>query len=239
MREWVGDRVVKDLSAFKYSILNRNYEVTIGVSRNKVTDDQVGIYLPRIRTLAEGAVWHRDQLVFGALAAAWTELCADGQFMIDTDHSVAGASVSNHGGGASTAWYLMDTKRSIKPLILQVRKQPELVALDKSDSPAVFTRNEYQYGVDDRKAVGYGLWQLLYGSKQTLNSTNYAAARAAMMAFTKDDGKTPLGITPDLLVVPPTLEASGRALVESQFDAAGGSNVWYKTAELLVCPWLA
>ena len=110
--------------------------------------------------------------------------------------------------------------------------------MDKPDDENVFMRKKFRYGVDDRKNVGYGLWQLGYGSKQTLNATYYAAARAAMMAFTNDEG-VPLGITPTHLVVPPTLESNGRAVVEAQFDSAGASNVWFNTAKLVVVPWLA
>jgi phage major head subunit gpT-like protein len=110
--------------------------------------------------------------------------------------------------------------------------------MDKPDDENVFMRKKFRYGVDDRKNVGYGLWQLAYGSKQTLDATNYAAARAAMMAFTNDEG-VPLGITPTHLVVPPTLESNGRTVVEAQFDATG-KNVWYNTRSWWLCPgWLS
>jgi len=238
MREWLGDRVIKDLSAFKYVIDNKNYEVTIEVDRNDIEDDQIGLYTPMIQGVAQAAKLHADEVVFRLLAAGFSTECYDGQYFFDTDHEVAGSSVSNDGQGSGTAWYLLDLSRPIKPIILQIRKRPEFVAMDRPDDENVFMRRKFRYGADDRKNVGYGLWQLAYGSKQTLNATYYASARAAMMSFTNDEG-VPLGITPTHLVVPPTLESYGRAVVEMQFDDAGASNVWYNTAKLVVVPWLA
>jgi len=239
MREWVGDRVIKDLSAFSYEIINKSYESTIEVDRDDIEDDQIGVYTPMIQGLAQAAKNHPDILAFALLKAGFGTLCFDGQYFFDDDHPVGAASVSNYGGGASTPWYLLDLSRAIKPIILQTRQAPQFVAMDRPDDENAFMRKKYRYGVDDRKNVGYGLWQLAYGCKQTLNATYYAAARAAMMSLMKEDGVTPLGIVPTHLVVGPTLESAGRALVKMQNDAAGAANVWYNTAELVVVPWLA
>ncbi|NLT24762.1 MAG: hypothetical protein GXX82_17090 [Syntrophorhabdus sp.] len=238
MHEWLGDRVIKDLSGFHYELLNKAYESTIEVDRDDIMDDQIGVYTPMIQGLAQAAKIHPDILAFALLAAGFNTKCFDGQYFFDTDHEVAGASVSNTGGGSGTGWYLMDLSRPIKPIILQMRKAPEFVAMDKPDDENAFMRKKYRYGVDDRKNVGYGLWQLAYGSMQTLDTTAYAAARAAMMSFTNDEG-APLGIMPTHLVVPPTLESAGRTVLEAEKNANGSSNVWYHTAELVVVPWLA
>ena len=238
MREWVGDRVIKDLSAFKYEITNKDYEATVEVDRNDIQDDQIGVYTPMIQGLGAAARQHPDLLVFALLKAGFATECFDGQYFFDDDHQVAGASVSNDGGGSGEPWFLMDLSRPLKPLILQIRKRPEFVSMDRPDDENVFMRKKFRYGVDDRKNVGFGLWQLAYGSKQTLDATNYASARAAMMSFTNDNS-VPLGIMPTHLVVGPTLESSGRAVIEAQFNSSGASNVWYNTAKLVVVPWLA
>jgi len=241
MREWVGDRVIKDLGAFKYEIVNKDYESTVEVDRNDIDDDQIGVYTPMIQGLAQAAKVHPDTLVFALLKAGFATPCFDNQYFFDTDHPVNGASVSNFGGGSGTPWYLLDLSRPIKPIILQIRKRPQFVAMDRPEDENAFMRKKFRYGVDDRKNVGYALWQLAYASKGALDAANYAAARAAMMSFKRDDGdgNTPLGIMPTHLVVPPTLESTGRAVVEAQFDATGASNVWYNTAKLVVVPWLA
>ncbi len=237
MREWVGDRAIKDLSGFHYEIVNKPFESTVEVDRDDIDDDQIGVYTPMIQGLAQAAKVHPDILVFALLSAGFSTLCYDGQYFFDDDHPVGDGSVSNLGSGSGTPWYLMDLSRPIKPMILQIRKEPEFVAQDRPDDENAFMRKKFRYGVDDRKNVGFGLWQLAYGSKATLNATNYAAARAAMMGFKNDEG-TPLGIKATHLVVPGTLESAGKAVLEAQFLSAGESNVWYNTAKLVVCPWL-
>lgn len=60
------------------------------------------------------------------------------------------------------SWYLLDTTRAIKPIILQIHKKAEFVARDRSTDEAAFMRAAYQYGVDTEDNVGYGLWQLAF-----------------------------------------------------------------------------
>lgn len=52
-------------------------------------------------------------------------------------------------------WYLLCTKAELKPIILQDRKKPELVAADDPKTEAAFMKNIFYYGVDDRFNVGY------------------------------------------------------------------------------------
>ena len=65
------------------------------------------------------------------------------------------------------AWYLFDTSRVLKPIILQINKRPEFVAQDKPDSESNFLRRTHRYGVDTEDNAGYGLWQLALKSKPT------------------------------------------------------------------------
>jgi phage major head subunit gpT-like protein len=244
MREWIGDRVIKDLAAFDYTIKNRDWEATLEVDRNDIDDDKVGLYRPKIQTQGDAAKRHRDLLVFALLKAGFTELCYDGQYFFDDDHPVYDdkggviTTISNTGGGSGTAWYLLDLSRPIKPLILQIRKEPEFVAQDNPEAENVFMRKKFRFGVDDRKNAGFGLWQLAFGSKQDLDATNYAAHRAAMMSWTNERGE-PLGIMPTHVLVGPTLESAGRKLLKNQIADGGVSNEWFGTAELIVSPWLA
>ena len=111
-------------------------------------------------------------------------------------------------------------------------------AKDDARDDNVFDRNEYVYGVDMRCNVGYGLPQMAWGSKQTLNPANYKIARAAIASM-KADGGAPLGLVPNLLVVPPNLESEARQLLNSEYGTGGVTNEWKGTAELIVVPWLA
>lgn len=243
LREWIGDRVLNNIATDGYRIKNKRYEGTQTVDRDDIDDDNIGIYRPMFAEMGRAAAEHPDRLVWGALAAGFSTACFDGQYYFDTDHPVlneAGqaTSVSNFGGGAGTAWYLLDVSRILKPIIYQLRRDfSALTRLDKPDDPNVFMRNEYVYGVDGRCNVGYGFWQLAYASKQTLDEANYGAARAAMTGMKGDYGR-PLGIRPQLLIVPPTLEAEARKLLVAETSAGGEANIWKGSAELLVCPWL-
>ncbi len=238
MREWLGDRQISDLAAHGYEIINKSYESTIGVDRDDIDDDQIGIYTPMISEMAMAAKSHPDILVFALLAAGFATVCFDGQFFFDTDHPVGGTTASNDGGGASDPWYLMDLSHAIRPIILQMRKRPEFVSMDNPTDQGVFMRKKYMYGVDDRKNVGYGLWQIAYGSKDTLNAANYATARAAMMAYTRDDEVTKLGIMPTHLIHGPTNEGVARTLIDNMNDTAGATNKWFKSVERVLVPWM-
>ncbi|HEX7049461.1 MAG TPA: Mu-like prophage major head subunit gpT family protein [Longimicrobiales bacterium] len=243
LREWVGERVVQNLRAHDYTIKNRSFEATIGVDRNDIEDDSYAVYAPFIAQLAEEAKSHPDELVFGLLKNGFTEKGYDGQNFFDTDHPVvdeAGAeqSVSNLGGGAGEPWFLLDVSRAVKPLIFQRRRDYTFTAMDKIDDERVFMRREFRYGIDARVNAGFGLWQLAYASRQPLDATSYGDARAAMMSF-KADGGRPLNIRPTLLVVPPSLERAGLEVLKAEHTAAGATNVYKDSADLLVTQWLA
>lgn len=57
-------------------------------------------------------------------------------------------------------WYLLCTTEPIKPFIMTDRKPPEFVALDNPQDARVFMNRSFAYGVDNRFAFGYGLWQM-------------------------------------------------------------------------------
>ena len=238
MREWIGERHVKDLGLHSYSIRNKDWESTIELDRNDVEDDSIGVYRPMISELGRSAAQHPDELVFDLLSKGFTTNCFDGQYFFDTDHPVGDSTVSNYGGGSGTAWYLLDTSKAVKPLIFQSRREVQFISKDRPDDESVFMRKKYIYGVDRRDNAGFGLWQLAYASKDTLNETNYGAAREAMMGFKDEEGK-PLGVTPNLLVVPPSLEGEARSILQKELTGGGDTNIWKNTAELLVVPWLS
>lgn len=64
-------------------------------------------------------------------------------------------------------WFLLDTKRPIKAMILQQRSDVpvEFSALEQnSGSESAFMRDRFFYGVRGRYNVGFGLWQTAYGA---------------------------------------------------------------------------
>jgi len=240
MREWVGERLIQNLSEYTYTLKNLDWEATVAVDRNDVEDDSVGIYTPMVRALADAAATHPDELIFDLLANAFANPCFDGRSFFDASHPVGTGTQSNKATAAlssasyaaarsammsltdengkplnvvpdlmivppqlesaalsilradlsangvsnvykgsadlvvapylsshPTAWYLMDTKKAVKPFIYQRRKPPVFVAKDTPDDKGVFMRKEFVFGVDSRDNAGYGLWQLAYGSDGT------------------------------------------------------------------------
>lgn len=243
MREWIGPRVIDSIAESDYSIVNRHFEKTIGVDRNDIEDDNLGQYSAMFAEMGETGAAYPEQLVWALLKAGFTTNCFDGQSFFDTDHPIldeAGNETvyANTDGGAGASWFLLTTNRSVKPIIYQERKPLTFVNKDRETDDNVFSDRMFVYGADLRAAVGYGFPQMAWGSKQTLNAANYAIARAGIQSM-KGDGGRPLGLMPNLLVVPPALESAGRKILNSELGTAGETNEWKGTAELLVVPWLA
>lgn len=243
VREWLGDRVIQALAAHGYTIKNRDFELTIGVKRNDIEDDNVGIYAPLFTEMGRSTAAWAPELIYMLLKSGFITPCYDGQYFFDTDHPVIApdgtmGSVANTDGGAGAPWFLIDDSRALKPLILQMRKDWEFVAKDKPTDDNVFSRKEFVYGSDARMNAGFGFWQFAWGSKQPLTAANYEIARAALSGMKGDYGR-PLGLQGKLLVVPPSLEGAGRRILKADKDAYGADNVWVGTADLLVTPWLA
>ena len=243
IREWIGDRVVHDLSASDYIIRNREFEGTVGIKRSQIEDDQIGLFTPVAADLGQKSAAFPDRLVFPLFKAGATTKCYDGQYFFDTDHpgfdeNGGETSVSNYQAGANPAWYLIDDTQVLMPMVFQSRKLFQLVPMDKETDENVFYRSKYVWGVDGRCNAGFGLWQLAYMSKAELNADNYAAARAAMGTIRQRDGQV-IGIRPTKLLVPPALEARARQVVAAELINGGDTNIWAKTAEALSIPHLA
>lgn len=241
LREWIGARHVHGLKAHHFVIENRDFESTVEVPRNVIEDDRLGIFKPMFSEMGRLARSHRQELVFNLLKSGFTTACFDGQNFFDTDHPVeidgATVSVSNFADGAGEPWFLLDTSRAIRPIIFQERQPYIFEGTTDANDNYVFSTGKFLYGVRARVNAGFGLWQMAYGSKAGLDAGNFAAARAAMMDFRADGGRV-LGITPTVLVVPPSLEAAALHLLNATHDANGASNIWAGTTELIVSPYV-
>ncbi|WP_293266747.1 Mu-like prophage major head subunit gpT family protein [Neptunomonas sp.] len=243
IREWLGERAINRLKDHDFTIKNREFEKTEAIARNAIEDDQFGVYTPLFAQMGQDAAEFPDVMVFALLKEGFSTPCYDKQNFFDTDHPVGNGdavkSVSNMQAGAGEGWYLLSTKRAIKPLIWQTRRPFNLVMKkDPNNSDHVFMTNEFIWGTDARCNAGFGLWQLAFGSKADLNEDNFNAARIAMTKL-KNDAGSPLGVIPDLMVVGPDNMSKAETLLEAMNKANGASNTSYKKVELLVCPWLA
>lgn len=83
---------------------------------------------------------------------------------------------------------------------------------------------------------------LISGADSALSLTGFGLAIAALRAQT-DDGGEPTGLEPAVLAVPPALESTARALLNSteigRSDEEPNANPWRAIAELAVVPHLA
>ena len=249
LREWLGDRVVHAIGLHGYTIKNKPFELTVGVPRTAIEDDTYGVYTPLMTEMGRAVEAHPDQITFGLLKAGRAELCYDGQPFFSTTHKVlndtgkeVNVSIVSDDSGSGPSWYLMDTRRALKPLIYQDRKKPNFVALTSETDENVFHRSQYVYGVDARRNAGFGFWQLAHASNKPLTAENLKAAITAMDTQTGDGGR-PLGISPNLLVVPKQLKFQAKTLLENELieNTAGTavvSNDVRGVAELLIADWL-
>lgn len=241
IREWIGDRQLQNLAEASYKIVNKHFEGTIAVPVDKIADRKLGGYSVAAKQLGQNARVFPNRLVFPLLAGGFVTRGFDGQYFFDANHPVGSPDgttklVSNNGGGAGAAWYVLDTTKVIKPIVYQQRAPFKPSELTSSDSDHVFKRNELLFGVDGRCNVGYGLWQTAYASKQTLDANALWAARSAMMSYMGENGE-PLGITPNLLLVPPTLEQNARKALEAVV-LNNETNVMKGLMKVVVCPWM-
>ena len=55
IHEWVGQRAIEAVNLGKLTVVNRDFENTVTVSRNEIEDDQYGVYAPLIGMMGADA----------------------------------------------------------------------------------------------------------------------------------------------------------------------------------------
>jgi phage major head subunit gpT-like protein len=263
-REWLGSRVIQALEAHSYTIVNKDFEDTISISRNDIEDDNYGVYEPVIEQLGWDTKVHPDSLLFSMIKNAVTTPSSvigfDGQPFFSAAHPVGPLGAANdirdssasnvNSSGTGPYWFLLDASRAVRPFIFQLRREYAMTRMNTLTDEAVFTRREFRFGVDGRANTGVGLWQLAYASNTDLSvPSNYGNARAAMRSI-KTDAGLPFGTltSPNdvYLVVPPALEEVAAQLLHADFMVGTGgsssvttSNIWKNTATLIVSEYLS
>ncbi|MBS5794942.1 MAG: Mu-like prophage major head subunit gpT family protein [Clostridiales bacterium] len=174
VREWIGNRVINNLSARGYAIENKKFELTVNLKRDTFEDDTVGTYAPIIASIGERFKRHPDKLVFELLGDGFTKRCYDDEMFFSDNH---------------------------------------IIEADKS--------KKVQSNKGTRK----------------LSAESYNQARCQMMLIVDGEGES-LGVFPNLLVVPPQLEATAKMILEAE-TINGTTNINRNTSELLVVPELA
>lgn len=249
LKEWVGSRVAEDMREYSYQILNKKYESTVEVDRTDIEDDTLGVYAPLMQEMGQAVVRHQNENAFTLLKEGFTNLSYDGQPFFDDTHPVAPnvdgtgtqtdySNIVNSGVTVNPNWFLLDTSRPLKPLILQERTTAELEAITTTDNSDVFNRDVYPYGVRWRGNFGYGFWQQAVASRDVLNETNFNEAYQKLQEV-KGDGDISLDVMPTVLVVPPSLRAAALNIIRAQLIDSGKTNTNFEAAELIVTPYVA
>ena len=172
MREWIGERVINEISGKLFEVVNRDFEHTEGVSRNDIEDDNLGFYQALFTEMGINAANLWPELAVKALTG--TGKWADGVAFFSATRKIGKAVINNVVSGELTV-------------------------------------------------------------------ANYETARAQMMQFCKPDGKTPLGLVPDTLMVGPQLEVTARKILKADLIIENNttvSNVHRDECEILVNPLL-
>lgn len=242
IREWVGDRVIQNISQGDFRLANKSYEETHAIPRDKVEDDQYGLYAPLFQQTGQNTVVFPNRKVFELLKSGFTTLCPDGQYFFDVDHPVgkpgSEVSVSNFMGGSGEPWFILDASKVFKPVIWQPRKAFNLVTMFDETDARVFWQKEYVYGVDGRAGVGFGpFWQLMFASKQTLTAQAVRDTLTAM-ASQKDDNGNPLAIQGTHFICGPALAEAANDLFSKEVLASGESNTLRGRLKVISSPWL-
>jgi phage major head subunit gpT-like protein len=209
LREWAGDRVIRDMKEASYAIVNKKYESALGVDRARIEDDNPGACRTRAQAEANAVIRFFERGAASLLKDGFTGLCHDGQPFFDTEHPVypnhdgAGEAeaVSNIvGTGSESPRFPLSLDGTLKPFIPQERNAPEMTDVTDPRNDTAFMKDICLFGARWRGNFGYGFWQRAVASKTELAAENYGAARLCMRTF-KRDGGDPTGITPARLVV--------------------------------------
>ena len=225
LREWLGDRVVQSLSQSSFTIRNRTFEQTIGVQREDFEDDKYGLLTQVAAEMGQNAARLPDLLTAQLLKLGTSTACYDGQNFFDLAHpnwdglgnQITSPNYVSGGANAGPGWYLIDTTRVLKPVIFQNRRPFQLIPKFSMVDQQVFWNREFEWGVDGRCNVGFGIWQLAFYSTQPLNADTLTAARTAMSLYRRPDG-APMGIMPNMLMVPSALYPAAKALHDNEFQ---------------------
>ena len=246
LREWIGDRTVHELGSTAFEIINKQFEGTIGIKRPDIIFDRYGIYTPAAQMLGSRAAEMPDLLAFGLLASGESIKAYDGAAFFGshanfTQSGVASTYVNlqepQGTDVAGPAWYLMDTRKPLKPLIKQQAMPFQLRSMMDLENPEVFMKDKFIWGVDGFMNVGVAYYQTILKSYAPLTPFYYQLARDIMMSQHRPDG-VPYGIKPNMLYHPPSLTGAARTLLISELVNLT-SNPWKGTATPMESQWLS
>lgn len=92
MRQWIGDKHVKNLELKTYYVPNKDWEATISVDRNDIEDDQLGIYNVQAQMIGQSASQLYVDIINDLKNGSFTQLGIDGVAFYSNSHILTDAS---------------------------------------------------------------------------------------------------------------------------------------------------
>jgi phage major head subunit gpT-like protein len=180
-REWIDDRYVHTLDAGDYTITSKKFELTMGVKRDDIVYDRLGIYNQTSTWYGGKARTFRDELLWPLIKAGATTIGPDGQYFYDSDHPLTDKlgnpiTASNYTSGASPLWLLVAKPAGLKPFILTKQEELDFVPVFDPTNERVFMRDEFLWGSKGRFGTGCFLWQLIEARTDALTAPNFEDA---------------------------------------------------------------
>lgn len=96
MREWLGPRIINNLTNEEYQLKNRDWEDTVGLDRNQIMDDKIGLFTDHvIPELGRQGARH-PQTQIALQMENTTDLSFDGLPFFDASHPLDPAGVQSN-----------------------------------------------------------------------------------------------------------------------------------------------
>ena len=77
VKEWVGDKTIGALTDYSYTLANKDYYTGIGIDRNEIEDDQMGIIVPRIQMMVQRIRAYHGKLIANLIINGTSGLAYD------------------------------------------------------------------------------------------------------------------------------------------------------------------
>jgi phage major head subunit gpT-like protein len=241
-RQWIGDREIEGLDASSYTIVSKKYEKTLGIPRDNIKYDKLGLYAPMFKAFGGAARTFRDELLWPLIASGASNVGPDGQYFYDTDHPLTDSkgqtvTYSNYITGAGPLWLLVARPYGIKPFILTKQEELDFVPLVDPTAPNVFIKDEYLWGSKGRFGTGYFLWQLVQAMTTAVAEPYFSQAFTALATRMGDKGRL-MPMIPAVAYFPYSMRADVNQTLLAEKLANGASNTNFKVVDIQFVPYL-
>lgn len=87
LREWVGGRQAQGFRDSSFTISNKHFEKTLKIEVKDMRRDKLDLLRAKVGDLVKRAMTHPATMVSTLIKNGESQLCYDGQYFFDTDHS--------------------------------------------------------------------------------------------------------------------------------------------------------